>query len=226
MRFYRVSADEPVINLTAARILKHLNKRERVLWLLSGGSAIKLQIEIAKRLTDSKNLANLTVSLVDERFGTGGHSDSNWRQLVDSGFNLHGAKLRPVLTGKDMAATAADFDNFLAGALVDNDYRIAIAGIGPDGHTLGIKPGSPAVDTKNLAIGYDWEDYQRITATAQVIKKLDAVIVYAFGEAKKQQLENLKEDLQVADQPAQALKLCPDVTVFSDQLGESFNNKE
>lgn len=226
MRFYRVSADEPVINLTAARILKHLNKGERVLWLLSGGSAIKLQIEIAKRLTDSKNLANLTVSLVDERFGPDGHSDSNWQQLVDSGFSLPGAKLQPVLAGKDMASTATDFENFLAGALEDSAYRIAIAGIGPDGHTLGIKPGSPAVDTKNLAIGYGWEDYQRITATAQVIKKLDAVIVYAFGEAKKQQLENLKEDLQVADQPAQALKLCPDVTVFSDQLGESFNNKE
>lgn len=56
MRFYRVSADEPVINFTAERILQHLDNGKRVLWLLSGGSAIKLQVEIADRLTDSKKL--------------------------------------------------------------------------------------------------------------------------------------------------------------------------
>lgn len=224
MRFYRVSADEPVINFTAERILQQLDNGKRVLWLLSGGSAIKLQVEIADRLTDSKNLANLTVSLVDERFGPAGHNDSNWQQLMDSGFSLPNAKLQPVLGGKDMAVTAADFDNFLADALKENNYRIAIAGIGPDGHALGIKPGSPAIEAKSLATSYDWDDYQRITTTAEVIKKLDTVIVYAFGEAKKQQLENLKKDLPVADQPAQVLKLCPDVIVFSDQLGDSFSN--
>ncbi|HVX58258.1 MAG TPA: 6-phosphogluconolactonase [Candidatus Saccharimonadales bacterium] len=217
MRFYGLASDKDVIDYLFERISERLRRGDKVLWLLSGGSAIRIETAIAAKLA-LLNHAKLTVSLFDERYGQPGHADSNWRQLQDAGFKLPQAKLQPVLTGEDMATTVKGFSSFIGKSLDDADFTLGLAGIGPDGHTLGIKPRSPALDTKDLVSGYDWDDYRRITTTEAVIARLDEIVVYAFGPEKKEQLETLKRKAGSADQPAQLLKLCRNVRIYSDQL--------
>lgn len=222
MVFYKIDSAGDVVDYVASVLSSRLSRGERVLWLLSGGSAIAVEVEVAKKLNSIDNLSNLSVSLIDERYGPLGHPDSNWQQLADSGFELPGAQIRPVLAGKDIQATAADYQTFLKDKLAASDFSFGLAGLGADGHTLGIKPGSPALETQNLIVAYDWEDYRRLTATARVIEKLDEIVVYALGREKLPQLKKLQKTLPAAEQPAQLLKLCPKLIIFNDQVGEKF----
>lgn len=217
MQFYKIASDETVSDYLSDTITGHLAAGNKVLWLLSGGSAIKVEVTAARALRSGADFSRLTLSLFDERYGPPGHAESNWQQLADAGLELAGANLRPVLVGKDMAATAEDFAGFIDEALTQSDFSIGLAGIGPDGHTLGIKPGSPAVAARQPAIAYDWQDYRRLTTTASVISRLDEIVVYALGSEKLAQLEKLREDINPDTQPAQLLKLCPNLKIFSDQ---------
>lgn len=218
MNFYKTSTDKEIVDYLADTISNKLTKNQRVLWLLSGGSAIAVETHALKRLAKTGKLSNLGIGLVDERYGAPDHADSNWYQLNLSGQNLPEATLLPVLSGDTLQATADNYQAAIEHQLARADYVIGVAGIGADGHTFGIKPGSPALSNSNLVAGYSWDDYVRITLTANAIKKMDEVVVYAMGREKKEQLLNLKEDLPAAIQPAQLLKLCPKLSIFNDQI--------
>jgi 6-phosphogluconolactonase/glucosamine-6-phosphate isomerase/deaminase len=93
----------------------------------------------------------------------------------------------------------------------------SIFGMGPDGHTAGIKPHSPAVWSPNLVADFVADDFERITITPAAIKKLDAAVVQISGQNKVEQLNNLLDcDLTLDNQPAQILKAIPNLTIFSD----------
>ena len=210
---------------TAARLIaRHIDaplaEGKKVLWLLSGGSAIKLAVEVAKIIKDNPYLANLNVTLADERFGPVGHSDSNWQQLLDGSFSLPQAKLEPVLKGKSLNKTLTDYTDLLKNYSAQADYSLALAGIGSDGHTFGIKPGSPAIDSEKLVVAFRWNDYTRLTPTTKFLQLLDEVVVYAIGKEKQPQLEALEQDLPIAKQPAQALKQVKKLIVINDIKGE------
>jgi 6-phosphogluconolactonase/glucosamine-6-phosphate isomerase/deaminase len=149
-----------------------------------------------------------------------GHKDSNWEQLKRAGFNLPGAKLHPVLLGKDLEYTYKDFDQFLIAEMVSVNYRLGFFGIGADGHTAGILPGSPACQAPTFAMGYETGEFTRITMTYPAIEKLDEAVVYAVGQSKWPVLDQLELDLPIEQQPAQILKKVPKLTIFNDYKGE------
>jgi len=183
----------PVETYIAQTIGQHLKANERVLWLVAGGSAIKVAVFVSK-LLPTKYLKNLTVTLTDERFGPNGHSDSNWKQLEAAGFRLPAANLQPVLMGKKLQQTSKEYAKTLEDDLRQADYSLALVGMGADGHIFGIKAGSPSVKTTDFAVGYKWEDYDRITATSGPLEKLNEVVLYAVGREKWPQLRALQKE--------------------------------
>jgi 6-phosphogluconolactonase/glucosamine-6-phosphate isomerase/deaminase len=226
MTFYKTTSTEPAIEYAATSITRHLSSGQRVLWLLTGGSGIKTEVEIS-HLLSGHDLSNLSVGLTDERFPLGhsdfiNHKDANWKQIMDAGFSLEEAKLVPVLKGKGIEATTEEFNKSLSELMLGSDYKIGLFGMGADGHTAGILPGSPAAIEKNgLACHYETADFIRITMTFEAIKMLDEAVLCAFGEAKKPALENLRDkNLPLNDQPAQILKSIEKLTIFNDQIGD------
>jgi 6-phosphogluconolactonase/glucosamine-6-phosphate isomerase/deaminase len=219
MRFMRISSSQPVADYVSQVILEHLAKSERVLWLVSGGSVIRVAAAVAERLAGQR-LKNLTVSLTDERPGPVGHADSNWRGLEEAGFSLPGARLMPVLTGADTAADAAAFNRFLASQLDQADYSLGLFGIGPDGHTDGL-PAQNAAPSTDLAAYYEAGPFRRISSTPAAIARLTEAVAFVMGENKHPQLDRLAQDLPYEEQSAQALKLAPKLTVFNDYIGEN-----
>lgn len=203
-----------------AKIIKqHLNKGEHVLWLLSGGSGIPIAINASKKLINV-NLANLAVSLTDERYGLVGHSDENWQQLIDGGFNLPGADCYRVLIGQNIEKTTMAFNSWLKTELQESNYKFGIFGFGVDGHTAGIKPHSKAISSPNFTASIAAKDFKRITMTFTAIKKLDEIIIQASGPDKQPILHNLlNHDISPEKQPVQILKTVPRATVYT-------NNKE
>lgn len=205
------------ISTTISSQLKAGNK---VLWLVPGGSSIEVAIIAAKSLANN-DLSRLTVTLTDERFGDVGHVDSNWKQLLDGGFDLPGARLMPVLIGETMVETVDDYGETITTALRESDFSIGFFGIGADGHTAGILPGSPAVSVSTPTAGYDAKNYQRITITPSIIASLDEAVVYAVGENKWPIIEALGGTMERADWPAMSLKTAGKLTVFTDYPGDT-----
>jgi 6-phosphogluconolactonase/glucosamine-6-phosphate isomerase/deaminase len=193
----------------------HLIKGEKVLWLVPGGSAIAVAVMISKELQDF-DCKNLTISLTDERYGEIGHNDSSWYQLEKAGFSVPGAQLYPVLQGKNIEETVGEYNNTLKNFIDEADFIIGLFGIGADGHTAGILPGSPAVESSDLAFGYQGGNYYRITVTPTIIPFIDEVVVYATGEEKKETLEKLKGDNTFLEQPAQCLKQAGKFIIFNN----------
>ena len=218
--FKRIASPQPVADYIYNVLARHLTAGRSVVWLVAGGSAMDVAVLVAKQLSTLDNLAKLTVTLTDERWGEPGHQDSNWRQLGEKGFKLSGAQLAPVLTGKNLAQSAADYGQFLTTAIKHSDYSLALAGMGPDGHIFGILPNSPASASDQPVIGYKWTDYARLTPTISLLKQLDEVVVYATGEPKWPQIDKLKDSIPAAQQPAQLLKQLPKVIFFNDHRGE------
>lgn len=206
---------EQAAQYISSTLKDHLRNGEKVLWLVPGGSAIAVAVLVADTLADF-DCTNLYISLTDERYGDIGHPDSSWYQLQKAGFNVEGAHIYPVLHGKSIEETVGDYANMLKNFIDEADFTIGLFGIGADGHTAGILPGSPAVDSEDNAYGYQGGKYYRITVTPELIPHIDTVVVYAVGREKKPTFEKLKEEHSFSDQPAQSLKQADRFIIFND----------
>lgn len=216
-----VHSADTIVTYLSELITEKLNSNSKVLLLVPGGSGIGTAVAVAEELRDI-DLSNLTVTLTDERFGPVGHADENWQQLLDQGFAVPGARTYRVLQGESLQDTAQAFSQTLERFFDESDYAIGLFGIGGDGHTSGIKPGTVAVTETSLVSGYKGSDFQRITTTFAAIQRLDEALLYATGEAKHTVLnELLNHIIDLNQQPAQVLKTVKKSTVFTDQIMKS-----
>lgn len=217
MKLVTCDNDEKVIKHLTKTLQHHLHRGERVLWLIPGGSAIVVAARVSQALKDEPNLANLIVGLTDERYGEPNHPNENWVQIIQAGFGLPPQIFHRILHGEPRPATTVAYESFLYEALDSTDYKIGLFGMGADGHTAGIKPGSSGITDEVLAVDLTSEDFERITMTTGAIKQLDETVVYAFGGSKYPQIKQLLEnDYQLSDQPAQVHKQVEQSTLFTD----------
>lgn len=220
MQYIYSSDTIPVIEKMASSINSKLQAGNKVLWLVSGGSGGKVSIEIAKRL-QPENLANLYVTLSDERYGEVGHSNENWQILLNGGLKLPNAKVYRPLIGKDIQETTAEFSLWLENTITKVDYIVGLFGIGVDGHTAGIKPHSLAVASRSAAECYSGDDFKRITITPEFITKLNEAYVQVFGSEKHTVIKQLlNNEVPIDVQPAQILKKISNVTIYTDYKEE------
>ncbi len=201
----------------AKRIDELLLGNESVLWLVSGGSNIAIEREVLRKITFP--LGNLTIALVDERFGKPGHKDSNWQKLLDADFFIQGPVYVPALI--EEASTldeATAWYNFTLEKLISlHEYVFAQLGIGVDGHIAGILPESSATKSTRYVHGYVAKDFDRLTATFMALKCVDEVALVAYGHSKQRQLERLKDpSITPFVQPMQIIKDIRSVNIYTD----------
>ena len=201
------------------RISAELRANKRVLWLLSGGSNIIATLMAFHNIPDDLTAAIAMIPM-DERFGEPGHTNSNVQQLIDAGFKPKGAMLYPILHGGSIEETTQAYNATLTDLFYENDVIIGQFGIGEDGHTAGILPGSPATfEADQLAISYKAHDFERITATFAALRRISIAYGFAYGVSKQKALLVLKDKaLPLDTQPAQILKELPECYVYNDQI--------
>lgn len=243
MRFIHADSPEIVRDAIVQPIVERLRKQRPVLLLVSGGSTAGMAVAAITMLVqrsvehrfDTRRL--LSVSLIDERFGPVGHRHSNWQQLLQAGLPVASVRALPLLLDsrddrEALDAAVARFDALLTDAArsqADGQLLIVgLLGIGADGHTAGILPGSPACSEDGdrpgaaLAIGYKAEAHTRITITPAFFQYFDRVLAYAAGPEKWPALARLGQTLPICDHPAQLLKRPAESLVYSDMVpGES-----
>ncbi len=200
-----------------------LHKNQRVLWLVSGGTNIQIATDVMNRVPEALSTL-LSVALVDERYGTPGHKDSNWQQLQSAGFNPRLARVVQVLEPPDsFDKTVERYHKAMREAFSTHDFVIAQLGIGTDGHIAGILPDTPAAqETSALVTGYQSSPYMRITLTFAALRHCNSAYVFAFGDNKYSALQQLQTaGLSLSVQPAQILRELPEAYVYNDQVGEN-----
>lgn len=213
---YSSPPKESVASFVAARILKKLSEGKKVLWLLSGGSSGATCVEVSN-LLQGHDLSKLYVTMSDERYGPLNHPNENVAILIKTGLSLPGATFYRLLRGETIDETTASYMGWLQEVGDYVDYKIAVLGIGEDGHTCGVKPHSIAVDSTRLAENFASDDFKRITITLQYLRMLDEAAVQAYGETKHDVVRRLLAgEGDVHSSPMLAIRDIPNTTVFSD----------
>lgn len=218
IHFAKITSAEEAGALQAEVISELLAASKRVLWLLSGGSAVHCAAETRRLL--AHNTRGLSVMQVDERFGPPGHPDCNWQKLLDAGFAPEGIKCYPMLDGSGLQDTVDRYEALLAQEITAADAVVALLGIGADGHTAGILPHSPAVTATGLVTAYRGPDFERITMTSTAIKQITWALVYAPSPDKQAVVRDLLRHQPVATQPMQLLQSIPYVVVCNGALDD------
>ncbi|HUW70491.1 MAG TPA: glucose-6-phosphate dehydrogenase [bacterium] len=239
MRFIQTDSPEAVQDAIIEPIGDSLRGHRPALLLVSGGSTAGIAIAAIRRLCslsgakgfDMRGL--LSVSLIDERFGPVGHQHSNWRQLLEAGLPVESVRAIPLLMDarddqEAFRTTVRRFDDILADAARKKTNGelliVGLLGIGADGHTAGILPGSQACaedrhsSVAPLAIGYRSDMYTRITITPAFFQYFDRAVAYATGAEKWQAIAGLRAARPICEHPAQLLKRAHESLVFCDHL--------
>ncbi len=214
MRFVKANQQAAEDDITRA-LVGLLEANSKALWLVSGGSNIAIQTDVMKRIPDDLS-AKLVITPMDERFGPFGHTNSNSAQLRLAGFNPKKGQFIDILRGASSGGQAAEQ---LIAALKGEHAIIATFGIGTDGHTAGILPGSQAITANEPVICYKAADYTRITITPGFMPQINIAFACAFGPAKTPAIERLAAGkASITDTPAIVLANIHECTIYNDTV--------
>lgn len=196
-------------------------KGKSILLLLSGGSNIKVAIKVLSRIETPEFQPSLHIGLVDERYGAEGHPDSNWQQLIDAGIPNDHIQAHPMLHGSDSITETTDrYSQRISDLIGSVDVSIGLFGIGADGHTAGLLPYSPIINSEQVFAHYKGADFKRISITPKGIHLLSQVFVNASGKQKWPAIEQLAEPGAVNKIPARVFKEIKNAVLYTDYKGE------
>lgn len=231
----KVNVSSPHKGVIYAREWVYKNCDKSTLLLLSGGSTPK---PLYETLAKEKKLNAGAVALVDERYGKPLHAQSNERMIEKTGLfaccKKKGISVYRILHGADIKTTASKYDKTLAMLYAEFSKRIAILGIGSDGHVAGIAPHredfhNPLFDADQSLLVGSFIDPKpmdkggfgaRVTITFAAIRKTTARLLLAFGENKKDALLKMRKIGPIEEIPARILMqkdITENTTILTDQ---------
>ncbi|MEP7051274.1 MAG: 6-phosphogluconolactonase, partial [Pseudomonadota bacterium] len=195
-------------NVAAQRIAAELRRRialeGRVSLALAGGTTPRAAYEALAKIP-AINWAQVSVYFGDERAVPPDHPDSNFLMAQAALFsrvalppeNIH--RIRGEEPDQDAVARAYE-------ALLPERLSVMILGIGEDGHTASLFPGSPALKErarKVVPVIGPKPPPQRLSVTPPVIEAAELCLVLASGESKAEAVKRaLCEPLNIDVTPS------------------------
>ena len=175
---------------------------------LSGGSTPRPIYEMLAGDEMRPTLAKYPIVWVvgDERFVDAGHRDSNQRMIRESLFRHGMAEQHRFVvfdTGKkDAAESAAAFEELWREESIPR-VDLAVLGIGDDGHTASLFPGTEVLQEENRVASEVFVpklNVWRLTLTLPMLREAGARFVVAAGDGKREVLRKIKagEDFPIA----------------------------
>lgn len=203
----------------ASDILRETVDKDTLL-LLSGGLTPK---PLYEQLAREGKLHPGAVGLTDERIGP--LDSTNGEMIRKTGFvgYLEKVKIQSYSIRRSQSQTveeaALDYNNNLKNLLKMFPRRIAILGMGPDGHIASIAPNrkdfaNPVFDSVGHVLAAGFEDPKgmddggfgkRVTMTFRALREMDLLICLVFGENKSHALKRMFEEVPIETVPARFL---------------------
>jgi 6-phosphogluconolactonase len=184
-----------------------IEQHNRFTVALSGGSTPKVLYALlaehtARGASPPIDWSHIHLFFGDERHVPPDHPDSNFRmanEALISKVPIPAANVHRVhAENPDAAVAAADYDRDLVSSFHLKDsqlprFDLILLGMGPDGHTASLFPGTAAVQELKKRVVANWvEKFKtwRITFTRPVLNNAECVLLMVCGQDKS---ESLKE---------------------------------
>ena len=207
----RETLDRKLAPAVAAILAGAIEKRGVATLVVSGGST---PVGFFRRLSrESIDWPKVRVFLADERWVGPDHDDSNEKLVRDNLLvnRAADAGFVPLKTGHGKAADAEpEIDAILAQA---GRFDLVVLGMGADGHTASLFPGSHALaeglapDSGRHCIAVMPPDgpYQRLSMTLPRLLNSRQIFIHITGENKKRVLDQAREAKDAARFPIVAV---------------------
>jgi len=194
---------------------------------LSGGKTPVIFFDQLSRRWAEPAWKNTHLFLADERYVPRDHPDSNYRLVMEHLVSrlqvkiggMHGIEA----TSADPEEAARKYQDDLYAFFGSEEtmpvFHLIMLGIGDDGHTASLFPGSPALEeTDRLTVPVEKTDIPqiRITLTLPVINNADDIIFFVTGREKAAILGKILN--HTADVPAS--RVCPNHGMLEYVLDE------
>lgn len=185
---------------------------------LSGGSTPG-PIYSALNNSSDFDLSKIDFFQIDERYISSESPKSNHHlisQTLSDAPNFHYFD-----TSLPIPECVHDYQDLLQKSFATSDHTldVAILGVGPDGHTASLFPGSSALNEAVKLTAHTttevFDIYDRLTTTFPVIMESKTLVVLMKGAAKKEILDKfLHQDLTIDQCPAKKLLAHPALHIF------------
>ena len=199
---YTTHHDAVAVAHRAADIIEtEIASGERIALGLAGGSTPRATYEaLASRDIDWSNAA---AWMTDERWVPPMHPESNQRMVREALVSATSVQfLRPDTTLQSPKAAADRFTEVLTSVLATAGRKVTLLGIGTDGHTASLFPGTTGLDSGGLRYIENFVpqfDAWRLTATIDLLSASDVVIFLVSGSSKAEMVAAIASG---ADVPA------------------------
>ncbi len=173
---------------------------------LSGGSTPKAIFEILSKPPYSEMLDWNKVSLFwsDERSVLPTDSDSNYKMAMDAGIEnlpIPSAQIHRMIAELTIEENALNYEELIKNTIKDSSFDLIMLGMGADGHTASLFPGTKALDiTDRLIVANEVPELNtlRMTMTYPCINRAKNIAVYVLGDSKKELIANILESKEEA----------------------------
>ncbi len=197
---------ESAVEKWAGLAEKAVGERGRFTAALSGG---RTPVNLYKALAEEKGLPwdRTHIFIVDERFVPFDHEDSNYRMINSTllkQIEIPTKNIHPVITDENTPILSAErYENEIKSFFntIKNgtpQFDLVLLGIGGDGHTASLFPGTPVLkETRRLTAAVTPPDEsmkERISLTLPVINNAGSILFMAAGEDKAGVIREIIED--------------------------------
>ena len=157
--------------------------------------------------------SKVTVLLADERWVDAGHADSN-EKLVRENLLINEASQATYLALKNDAEQALDGEAECEAALAGLDtFTVLILGMGDDGHTASLFPGSEALaeglnmnsGRSCIAVTPMHAPHQRMSLTLPRLLNSQQIVIHISGRSKQEVLQQAQAGDDVMELPIRSI---------------------
>jgi 6-phosphogluconolactonase len=204
-------------NLFVEIAIQSIAERGRFLTALSGGNTpLRLYELLGNQFQDKVDWSHAHFFWGDERcvpVDDAGNSYGQTKKVLFDKINIPPKNIHRVLSELEPNSAAADYartlKSFAEPPLDWPRFDLILLGMGDDGHTASLFPGSPVdVDSPTLAVTahYQGRPANRVTLTPKVLNDGRNVIFLVAGKSKSETLRKVLGNLRIPeDLPAQRI---------------------
>jgi 6-phosphogluconolactonase len=181
---------------------------------LSGGKSPQLLYQTLADAAHASQIdwANVDVFFSDERCLPPDSAESNFRQATEMLLDHVPVAYERVFRMRgeaDPRQAAEEYDQLLRGRFPDQGLDLALLGVGDDGHTASLFPGTAALtETQRLCVAnyVPGRSVWRLTMTPAFLKRSYEVFVIASGSSKAEVIQRVLEGEKASEYPVQLVR--------------------
>jgi len=191
-----------------------IEKRGQFSVALSGGSTPKALYNKLTQYKDAIDWTKVLIFFSDERSVGPNDPDSNYHMAMTNGIGSLGIPTSQIFRMKaenDAKAGAEEYAGIIKNQIKDQAFDLILLGMGDDGHTASLFPGTKALDEiSKLVVENEvpQKSTLRMTFTYPLISKARHIVFLVTGSAKAQMAQNVLSDKE---------KKYPSARIFSEK---------